>query len=252
MGKISRKTELFGIIDSFKSVINTEEMAEIIKSELKKKGINSLPCYANGGFHDSWDNMVEETKFLRVGLKNARGLLHHGEEDKEVLCVIGVIGSAYEPYRLAIQFEKLPLPVQVEVFRTCLDKKFKYPTYGCIPNKKFSKNNTDFSKLKPTFDKCYFADYDNSCYELTFNDTWDETGRPCFVFTKDGEERKVYFPEAGIYRISCGNVEQWGFDYAFSLDKEKLRRVCRGGFKHDYTISVNEEELVGATKKIKR
>ena len=242
MGKISRKTEIFNMIDNFKNSIDTNEMTEIIKSELKKKGINSLPCYANGGFHDDcFNNMVRETKFLRVGLKNKCGLIHHGEKDKEVLCVIGVVDSAYSNIRLAIEYDRLPIPVQVEVFRTCLDKKFEYPIYGCIPNKKFSKDNADFNKLKPTFDKCYFADYDNSCYEITFNNTWDETGRPCFVFTtSDGKEHEVYFPEEGIYRISHGGVEHWGFDFAFSLDKEALRKVCKGGFKHDYTISVTK------------
>ena len=44
-----------------------------------------------------------------------------------------------------------------------------------------------------------------------------------FEITIDYLTRYIDMPEEGLYRISYGGVLQWGFDYAFSLDKEKLK-----------------------------
>lgn len=238
--KKSRKNELLEVIDTFLETVKTEEMIELITSEIKKRGVNSIPCYAIGGFKNE---QVKEVQFLRVGLKKASGLIHHGEDDKHVLCALAAVGPCIgddvdDVIRLVTEFKTLPYTVQLKIFSTCLRKGFKYPIIGSTPNKLFSEKNTDFEHLKPIFNECYFADYDNCVYKIHFNGEFDQdSGRPIFTFEdKNKKTRYIHMPEEGLYRISYGGVLQWGFDYAFSLDKEKLKKLCIGGFTNDYTL----------------
>ena len=61
------------------------------------------------------------------------------------------------------------------------------------------------------------------------------TGRAIFE-TLDKCKKKAYFPEKALFKIASGDTEQWGFDYAFSLDKKRLESICKGGFTKDYTV----------------
>ena len=39
-----------------------------------------------------------------------------------------------------------------------------------------------------------------------------------------------------MMEIVKGGVSYWGFYFALSLDKKKLKEVCKNSFKNDYTI----------------
>jgi hypothetical protein len=222
-----------------------ENLGEIIKDELRNKGVTSLPCYSMGGCEGWCENVINSLVFLRVGFMNESAFKHHGDENSEVLCVlgfdlganVGISMKGYEaekPLRIMEEFDRLPMSMQIEIFRSCFGG-FEYSHNYCNLFKELTNNCKDFNRLKPTFEKCYIADYDNSCRELAFSGTWDEFG--CAIFeTLDMDKKKAYFPEKALCKIAKGDVEQWGFDYAFSLDKERLRKICRGGFTKDYTI----------------
>jgi hypothetical protein len=221
-----------------------ENLGEIIKDELRNRSVTSLPCYSMGGCEGWCEDVIDSLVFLRVGFMNENAFKHHGNKDSEVLCVLGfdlgskvdVFMNGYEaenPLRIMEEFDRLPMSMQIEIFRSCFGG-FEYAHNYRSWFKELTKNNEDFNRLKPTFDKCYVADYDNACRELAFSGTWDESGRAIFE-TLDEDKKKAYFPEKALFKIAKGDVEYWGFDYAFSFDKERLRKICKGGFTKDYT-----------------
>ena len=221
-----------------------DNLGEIIKNHLIENGLKSIPCYSMGGCSGWCEKVIDSLVFLRVGLMTDAAFRHHGDEEKKVLCVLGYrLGvpvitmkgySSQGEIRVIEEFDKLPMSIRIEIFRTCFSK-FEYANNYHHWLKELTGKCKDFDKLEPTFKRCYIADYDNSCHELGFTGEWDKRGRVIFE-TLDECKKKAYFPEKALFEIASGGIEQWGFDYAFSLDKKRLESICRGGFSKDYTV----------------
>lgn len=223
---------------------DNENLGEIIENYLLEKNLKSIPCYSMNGCSDLCKNVIDSLVFLRVGFMTDFAFRHHGNKKEKVLCVLGyrlgspvvtMKGYVSNNYIRVIEvFDELPMPMKIEIFRTCFNK-FEYSHNYKFLLKDLTKKCEDFDKLEPPFEHCYMADYDNSCHEIKFSGEWDEDGRAIFVSTSNSEI-KPRFPEKGLFNIASGDMEQWGFDYAFCFDKERLRDICRGGFKKDYTV----------------
>lgn len=232
---VTRITDFYG---------ENENLGEIIKNYLIDGGLKSIPCYSMGGCSGWCEKVIDSLVFLRVGFMTDNAFRHHGDKKEKVLCVLGYrLGSpvvtmkGYDSdskVRVIEEFDKLPMSMKIEIFRTCFSK-FEYAHNYHHWLTELTEKCEDFDRLEPTFKRCYMADYDNSCHELKFSGEWDESGRPIFEHV-DNSERKAHFPERGLLEISSGGIEQWGFDYAFSMDKKLLESICRGGFTKDYTV----------------
>lgn len=240
------KVNVSGIVDRINEFYErSEDLGRIIAKHLENNKLKSMPCYSLGAC-DGWcEEVVDSLVFLRIGFMNEQAFKHHGNKNEKVLCVLGYSTGARKglsiegyssknPVRIIEEFDDLPMSMRIEIFRTCFSD-FEYANNYHHYFTSLVKGCEDFNRLKPTFDKCYMADWDNSCHELVFSGEWDESGRAIFRYA-DNAERRAHFPEKGLYRIASGGMEQWGFDYAFCFDKERLRAICRGGFSKDYTI----------------
>lgn len=243
--KNMNKTNVNGIVDCInKFYERSEDLGKIIANHLRENNLKSMPCYSLGGCNGWCEKVINSLVFLRVGFMNENAFKHHGNKNKNVLCVLGynlgrdvnVFMTGYHnlnPLRIVEEFDKLPMSMQIEIFRSCFGG-FEYANNYRHWFTELTEKTENFNRLEPPFDKCYMADWDNSCHELKFSGEWDEEGRAIFVSTSNAE-RKPRFPEKGLFRIASGSMERWGFDYAFSFDKESLRKICRGGFTKDYT-----------------
>lgn len=239
------KTEIKEIVTHINDFYSeNENLGEIIKNHLIENNLKSMPCYSMGGCSGWCEKVIDSLVFLRVGFMTDNAFRHHGDKKEKVLCVLGYrLGSpvvtmkGYDSdskVRVIEKFDELPMSMKIEIFRTCFSK-FEYAHNYYHWLKELTEKCEDFDRLEPTFKRCYIADYDNSCHELRFSGEWDESGRPIFECV-DNSERKAHFPERALLKISSGGIEQWGFDYAFSMDKKLLESICRGGFTKDYTV----------------
>ena len=238
----SKEKEIVSRINNFYE--ENDNLGEIIENYLVSKNLKSIPCYSMDGCSGYCKDVIDSLVFLRVGLMTDKAFRHRGNEKEKVLCVLGytlcspvVTMNGYvsdNSVRVIEEFDGLPMSMKIEIFRTCFSK-FEYAHNYHNHLKELTRKCEDFDRLVPTFDKCYAADYDNACHELAFTGTWDEYGRAIFE-ALDDDKYKACFPEKALCNIAKGNVEHWGFDYAFSMDKKRLEKVCIGGFSCDYTL----------------
>ena len=231
------KEQFLNLLCNFEKEVKSCDIEKMISDKLISEKVNSIPCYSNASYISSLQGIAREFVFLRVGFMNAKLLDPCTSEEGDVLCVVGkVYNCLVENTRVCAKFSKLPISIQIDIFKTCFDEKFEYPAEGLMPNTEFSRLNADFYKMKPPFKTCYFVDYDDSCHEMTFDGTWDEYGLPHFIVpTRKKGKGSVYLDERSITKITNGDIVYFGFDFAFCLDKKKLEHAY-GDFSVDYTI----------------
>ena len=230
---------------------SNKNLEQIICDELKSRKIKSIKCMSLGRLnYEFGDTNTNNTVYLAIGFKKNNSV-DWRDNKEESLYAIGFNGHDYifdkksgkykDVYkRIITPFNELPIFAQIAIFQTAFSE-YEYPQNYNFVYEDFFKccYCKDFNKLPPCFDKCFFADEKNNLHEITFSNEWDENGCYIFKITSESGERKgkkVILYEDDMMKIIKGGVSQWGFDYALSLDKEKLKELCMGGFKNDYTV----------------
>jgi hypothetical protein len=229
---------------------NNNDLEALISEELKKRGLKSIDCCSIGPLTDEFgDGKTNDTVYLKVGFKNEHGV-DSRNKSKESLYVIGYKGVTWNDeydvldkrhkvyHRIFSKFNRLPLLTQVAIFYSAFNG-VEYPYNYHHSYKDFLKDycSDDLNKL-PIFDDCYFADEKNALHKIAFTNKWENDGRYIFKVVGENDPRKdtkVTLCEDDVERIICGGVSQWGFDFALSFNKERLRGICIGGFSKDYT-----------------
>ena len=230
---------------------SNKNLEQIICDELNSRKIKSIKCMSLGKLdYEFGDTNTNNTVYLAIGFKKNNSV-YCSNNNEESLYAIGFNGHDYifdkksgkhkDVYkRIITPFNELPIFTQIAIFQTAFSD-YKYPQNYRFIYEDFFKccYCKDFNKLPPCFDKCFFADEENNLHEITFSNEWDENG--CYIFkiaSESGEKKgkKVILHEKDMMEIVKGGVSYWGFYFALSLDKKKLKEVCKNSFKNDYTI----------------